>query len=106
MLGETPPAFGAPWFWSDRHGVHVEAVGTLDGRQAPGSRTVVRTADGTPDGVPQAAFLLAADGRLLGCAVVDLPLMVRAARRIIDRGLLPDADALADPSVDPRKLAR
>jgi 3-phenylpropionate/trans-cinnamate dioxygenase ferredoxin reductase subunit len=106
ILGETPPAFGAPWFWSDRHGVHVEAVGTLDGRQAPGSRTVARTADGTPDGVPQAAFLLAPDGRLLGCAVVDLPLMVRAARRIIDRGLVPDADALADPSVDPRKLAR
>jgi 3-phenylpropionate/trans-cinnamate dioxygenase ferredoxin reductase subunit len=102
LLGQPAPEFGAPWFWSDRHGVHVEAVGTLDERQAPEGRMVLRTADG----VPQAAFLLAADGRLLGCAVVDLPLMVRAARRIIDRGLVPDPDALADPTADPRKLAR
>lgn len=102
LLGEPAPAFGAPWLWSDRHGVHVEAVGTLDPRQAPGSRTVLRAVGG----VPQAAFLLAADGHLLGCAAVDLPLMVRAARRMIDRGLTPDPDALADPAVDPRKLAR
>lgn len=100
LLGQAPPEFGAPWFWSDRHGVHVEAVGTLDERQAPGGRTVLRTVDG----VPQAAFLLAADGRLLGCAVVDLPLIVRAARRIIDRGLVPDPEALADPTVAPRRL--
>ena len=102
MLGEEPPHFGAPWFWSDRHGVHVEAVGTLDERQMRGARTVLRAVDG----VPQAAFLLADDGHLLGCAAVDLPLMVRAARRIIDRGLMPDPQALADPAVDPRKLTR
>ncbi|MEA5455050.1 FAD-dependent oxidoreductase [Sinomonas sp. JGH33] len=102
MLGQEPPEFGAPWLWSDRHGVHVEAVGTLDERHASGARTLLRAVDG----VPQAAFLLAADGHLLGCAAVDLPLMVRAARRIIDRGIIPDPDALADPSVDPRKLTR
>ncbi|GAB2745038.1 NAD(P)/FAD-dependent oxidoreductase [Sinomonas soli] len=102
ILGEAPPEFGAPWFWSDRYGVHVEAVGTMDARQAPGARTVLREADG----VPVAAFLVAEDGRLLGAAAVDQPLVVRAARRIIDRGLVPDPDRLADPSVDPRKLAR
>ncbi|MDQ4502883.1 FAD-dependent oxidoreductase [Sinomonas sp. ASV322] len=102
MLGAEPPQFGAPWLWSDRHGVHVEAVGTLDERHAPGARTVLRMVDG----VPQAAFLLAADGHLLGCSAVDLPLVVRAARRIIDRGIVPDPDALADPSADPRKLTR
>jgi hypothetical protein len=32
--------------------------------------------------------------------------MIRAARRIIDRGLVPDPGALADPAVDPRKLTR
>jgi 3-phenylpropionate/trans-cinnamate dioxygenase ferredoxin reductase subunit len=102
ILGEAPPEFGSPWFWSDRYGVHVEAVGTMDARQAPGARTVLREADG----VPAAAFLVAEDGRLLGAAAVDQPLVVRAARRIIDRGLVPDPDRLADPSVDPRKLAR
>jgi 3-phenylpropionate/trans-cinnamate dioxygenase ferredoxin reductase subunit len=102
MLGDAPPEFGAPWFWSDRHGVHVEAVGTMDPRRAPGARTVLRVADG----VAAAAFLLAEDGHLLGCAAVDQPLVVRAARRIIDRGIIPDPERLADPSVDPRKLAR
>jgi hypothetical protein len=32
--------------------------------------------------------------------------MVRAARRIIDRGLILDPDALADPAIDPRKLTQ
>lgn len=100
LLGEAPPEFGAPWFWSDRYGVHVEAVGTMDARR--GGHVVLREADG----VTQAAFLLADDGRLLGCAVVDLPLMIRAARRIMDRGLIPDPTALADPSTDPRRLTR
>lgn len=102
MLGEAPAEVGAPWFWSDRHGVHVEAVGTMDARLAPGARTALREADG----VPVAAFLVAADGHLLGAAAIDQPLVVRAARRIIDRGLVPDPDRLADPSVDPRRLAR
>ncbi|WP_369046279.1 NAD(P)/FAD-dependent oxidoreductase [Sinomonas sp. P10A9] len=106
LLGQAPAEFGAPWFWSDRYGVHAEAVGTMDARQEPGARVVLRTEDGTVTGVPAAAFLLAEDGRLLGCAAVDQPLVVRAARRIIDRGIIPDPERLADPTVDPRKLAR
>lgn len=102
ILGEAAPEFGAPWFWSDRYGVHVEAVGTMDVRRAPDARTVLRDAGG----IPAAAFLLAEDGRLLGCAAIDQPLMVRAGRRIIDRGIIPDPDRLADPAVDPRRLAR
>ncbi len=98
MLGQAPPETGAPWFWSDRYGVHVEAVGTLDGRA--GGSTVLREVDG----VPQAAFLLADDGHLLGAAAVDLPLLIRAARRIMDRGLTPDRAALADPAVPARRL--
>lgn len=106
LLGQAPPEFGAPWFWSDRYGVHAEAVGTMDTRQEPGARTVLRTVDGSATGVPVAAFLLAEDGRLLGCAALDQPLVVRAARRIIDRGIIPDPERLSDPTVDPRKLAR
>lgn len=98
MLGEAAPDFGAPWFWSDRYGVHVEAVGTLGAH--PGTRTVLREVEG----VLQAAFLLGDDGHLLGAAAVDLPLVIRAARRIMDRGLTPDPHALADPAVPPRRL--
>jgi 3-phenylpropionate/trans-cinnamate dioxygenase ferredoxin reductase subunit len=74
-------------------------VGSLAG---PGA-VVVRRSD---DGVPSAAFRLAENGRLLGCAAVDGPLLVRAARRLIDRGTPVDPDVLADPAADPRKLAR
>ncbi len=98
MLGQAPPEFGSPWFWSDRYGVHVEAVGTFGG--ITGGTTVLREVDG----VPQAAFLLADDGHLLAAAAVDLPLLIRAARRIMDRGLTPDAGALADPAIPPRRL--
>ncbi|GAB4098084.1 NAD(P)/FAD-dependent oxidoreductase [Sinomonas halotolerans] len=98
----SPAGPGAPWFWSDRHGSHVEAVGTLDPGRSPGARTVLRELDG----VPVAAFLVARDGHLLGAASVDAPLIVRAARRIIDRGIVPDLARLADPAVDPRRLTR
>ena len=99
LLGQAPPEFGAPWFWSDRHGVHVEAVGSLAGQ----GTVVVRRTD---DGVPAAAFRLAEDGRLLGCAAVDGGLLVRAARRIIDRGVLVDPGLLVEPGADLRRLAR
>ncbi|MBD4476907.1 nitrite reductase, partial [Xanthomonas citri pv. citri] len=29
ILGEQADAPGAPWFWSDRHDAHVEAVGDM-----------------------------------------------------------------------------
>ncbi|WP_077489695.1 NAD(P)/FAD-dependent oxidoreductase [Sinomonas mesophila] len=99
LLGQAPPEFGAPWFWSDRHGVHVESVGSLAG---PGEVLVRRT----DDGVPTAAFRLAEDGRLLGCAAVDGGLLIKAARRIIDRGTVVDPETLADPGDDLRRRAR
>ena len=98
LLGQERPEHGASWFWSDRHGVHVEGVGSM-------------TADGTTvlrelDGAPAIAFRLDPDGYLVGCAAVDGGLAVRAARRIIDRRIRVDAADLADPSVNLKKLAR
>ncbi|MEE1620931.1 NAD(P)/FAD-dependent oxidoreductase [Zafaria sp. J156] len=98
LLRQAPPAHGAPWFWSDRHGVHVEGVG----RMAGAGTHVVRV----EGGVPVAAFLVDDGGRLAGCAAVDGGLTVRAARRIIDRGIPVDPAQLADPSVPLKKLAR
>lgn len=98
ILGQDLPQHGASWFWSDRHGVHVEGVGSLNG-------------DGTEihreqDGVTVASFLLNADGTMKGCAAIDGGLTVRAARRIIDRGIIVDQDKLADPAVSLKKLAK
>ncbi|MGL3805342.1 NAD(P)/FAD-dependent oxidoreductase [Paeniglutamicibacter sp. R2-26] len=98
LLGEELPVHGAPWFWSDRHGVHVEGAGDMG---AEGS-TVLRLVDGEP----VAAFRLDAGGRMLGAAAIDGGLTIRAARRIIDKGVIVDPAALADPEVPLKKLAR
>lgn len=98
LLGLDLPKHGVSWFWSDRHGVHVEGVGSMVGEGA----TIVREKDGEPFVV----FKLDADGYLAGCAAIDGGLAVRAARRIIDRRIPVDPEQLADPAVDLKKLAR
>lgn len=97
ILGEEPPDHGAPWMWSDRYGLHVEAVGDMTAGEP-----VLREVDGRP----VMAFRLGADGRMLGAAAIDGGVSVRAARRIIDRGIVVDPAQLADPSVALKKLMR
>ncbi|GAA1367177.1 FAD-dependent oxidoreductase [Arthrobacter rhombi] len=98
IAGGDLPAHGASWFWSDRHGVHVEGVGSMTGQGS----TVIREIDGKP----AIAFRLDDDGYLTGCAAIDGGLAVRAARRIIDRRIRVDPAQLADPTVNLKKLAR
>lgn len=98
IAGVDLPVHGASWFWSDRHGVHVEGVGSMT---APGT-TVIREIDGAP----AIAFRLDDDGYLTGCAAIDGGLAVRAARRIIDRRIRVEPAQLADPTVNLKKLAR
>ncbi|ASN50862.1 NAD(P)/FAD-dependent oxidoreductase [Sinomonas sp. R1AF57] len=98
LLGHERPEHGASWFWSDRHGVHVEGVGSMT---AEGT-TVLREVDG----VPTVAFRIDPDGYLVGCAAVDGGTAVRAARRMIDRRIKADPADLANPAVSLRTLAR
>lgn len=65
-----------------------------------------RIVDREVRGVVVASFALAADGTLRGAASIDDPMTVKAARRIIDRGIVVDAAALADPAVPVKSLAR
>ncbi|GAB2489820.1 FAD-dependent oxidoreductase [Luteococcus sediminum] len=97
LAGAPVPEPVAPWMWSDRHGVHAEAVGNLAGGQLV-SRVL--------DGVVQASFNLDITGRMVGAACIDGGQTVRAARRIIDRGIVVDAEQLADPSLPLKKLAK
>ncbi|AHH17693.1 putative putidaredoxin reductase [Nocardia nova SH22a] len=98
ILGSAPPAEGAAWFWTDRHGSHVEVTGSLGAAET----TVVRGEFGSP----QFAVLGLARGLVVGAAGVDDSATVRAARRLIDRRIAVDADALADPRTDLRALLR
>lgn len=96
MLGLDTPVKGCPWFWSDRHGVHLEAVGRLSGD----GDTVVR------DGAEHPAVFLVHGGVLVGAAAVDDTMTVRAARRLIDQRVPVRAEDLADPAVSLRSLLR
>ncbi|OKL53087.1 ferredoxin-NAD reductase [Bowdeniella nasicola] len=98
ILGQDPPTFGSSWFWSDRHGVHVEGIGSMT---EPG-HTVIREKDGKP----QLAFRIDDDGKVIGAVAIDGGMAVRAARRIIDRGKIVDPADLANPDIDLKKLAR
>lgn len=103
LLAEAGPSSGpepveAPWFWSDRYGVHVEAVGSMT---APG-QTITRMLDGEP-GV---SFRLDEDSRVIGCAAIDTSQAVRVARRLIARGTVVDPADLADPEVPFKQLMR
>lgn len=98
LLGEELPKHGASWFWSDRHGVHVEGVGSMAGE----GTTIVREVNGKPSVV----FRLDPDGYLTGCAAIDGGLSVRVARRLIDRRIRVDPQKLADPGIDLKKLTK
>lgn len=96
MLGLDVPERGASWFWSDRHGVHLEATGRLSG---PGE-LIVR------EGGDHPAVFLVEDGLLVGAAAIDDNNTVRAARRLIDQRVPVSADELADSAVTLRSLLR
>jgi 3-phenylpropionate/trans-cinnamate dioxygenase ferredoxin reductase subunit len=98
ILDQPAPEDGAPWFWTDRHQRHVEVVGRL----SVADRFLVR---GSMDGPSFSMFALL-DGLVVGAAAVDASTAIRAARRMIDRGLVLDPELLADPTQDLRKLVR
>ncbi|KJL26603.1 Rhodocoxin reductase [Microbacterium azadirachtae] len=96
MLGLEVPPRGAAWFWSDRHGVHLEAVGRLSG---PGE-LIVRAGGAHP------AVFLRDGGLLVGAAAIDDNNLVRAARRLIDLRVPVTPSDLADDTVSLRALLK
>jgi 3-phenylpropionate/trans-cinnamate dioxygenase ferredoxin reductase component len=98
ILGRPGPAGTAPWFWTDRHGLHVEAVGEM----AAADTVTLRGRLGEP---PFAAFGLRGQ-RVVAAVSVNDSAAVRAARRLIDRSIPVDPGRLADITTDLRKLLR
>lgn len=98
ILHQELPEHGASWFWSDRHGIHLEGVGRVHGEGQKIHRE--------ENGQVTTTFLLNEDGTMAGCAAIDGGLTVRAARRIIDRKIIVDPEKLADSTIPLKKLAR
>ena len=98
IVGGAAPPDTASWFWTDRHGVHVEVVGALGNAD----QFLQRGSIGQP---PFSVFALQG-GRVVGAVSVGDSTAVRAARRLIDRGITVDPAQLSDPATDLRKLVR
>ena len=98
ILDLPAPETSASWFWTDRHGLHVEAVGRI----ADAVETVTRGRIGDP------AFSVfgLAGGRVVGAVAVNEPNAARAARRLIDRRVPVETSRLADAGTDLRRLLR
>lgn len=98
ILGTTPPADTAPWFWTDRHGLHVEVVGAFSNVDHAATRGVFGEA-------PFSLFGMR-EGQVVGAVSVGDSTAARAARRMIDRRTPVTAAQLSDPGTDLRKLLR
>ncbi|NHC12538.1 NAD(P)/FAD-dependent oxidoreductase [Motilibacter deserti] len=98
LLGAEPPAPAAPWFWTDRYGVHVEVAGTVPQDGVP----VLR---GDPESGSFAVFFLE-DGRLAAAVSVGRGPEARASRRLVDAAAAVGPAQLSDEAVDLRRLAR
>jgi 3-phenylpropionate/trans-cinnamate dioxygenase ferredoxin reductase subunit len=96
ILGLAPEPARAPWFWTDRYGTHLEMTGLYDA-----SATAVRRGD-IEAGAGTVFYLR--DGRCVGAVSLERPLDIRAAQRMIDRGVPVDADRLADVGTDLRRM--
>ncbi|MFJ7044376.1 NAD(P)/FAD-dependent oxidoreductase [Streptomyces sp. NPDC101112] len=98
ILGLPGTDAGAPWFWSDRYGTRLEAIGTM----ADAERTVLR---GT---VESGAFLTFGmrDERVVAAAAIDRTRDIKVVRRIVDRGIAVAPAELADESTDLRSLLK
>ena len=98
ILGSPPPVDTTPWFWTDRHGLHVEAIGSMSNATTTATR-------GTVGDRTFAVFGLREDVIVAAVAVNDSH-AVRAARRMADRRIRVSAAQLADADTDLRKFLR
>lgn len=98
LLGADAPAEPASWFWSDRYGSRLEAVGTM----ADADGTVRR---GDAESGAFTVFGLSA-GRVVAAAAIDRPKDIKAAQRLIARAVAVAPERLADESVELRALLR
>lgn len=102
MAGGDSAFARVPWFWSDQYDLGLQITGLPD----PAYRTVTRhlAADA------RLLFHLAGDGRLMAASGIGtgnaVAKNIRLAEMLIEKGLSPDADALADPAVNLKKLLR
>lgn len=95
IMGTEPDAPTPQWVWSDQFGHDAQAVG----------RVIPKAHEHLVHRGANAIFVVDGD-QLIGAAALDEHMVIRAATRMITRGIAVDPEQLADTSVSIRKLTR
>ena len=100
MLERAEPISGVPWFWSDQYDLSLQIAGLAEGADIHVRREL-------RDGA-FVLFHLGPDGRLLAASGIGagnaVAKDIRLAEMLIARGAHPDPAALADPTVNLKRL--
>ncbi len=98
LLGGPPqPYQPVPWFWSEQGGMRLQMVGLLD----PGPVRTVRRAGAQPSSFSLFHF----QKELLRCAeAVNAPADFMVARKLLEAGVQPTPERIADPAQPLRTL--
>ncbi|GAA3482613.1 NAD(P)/FAD-dependent oxidoreductase [Streptomyces yanii] len=98
LLGADAPAEPASWFWSDRYGSRLEAVGSMADAEETVRRGEMRSGAFTVFGLNA--------GRVVAAAAIDRPKDIKAAQRLIARAVAVAPQRLTDESAELRALLR
>lgn len=92
LMGKDRPFTATPWFWSDQYDVKLQMAGLSAGHD----RSVVR---GSLDDAAFSIFYWR-EGRLVACDSINRPQDHMAARKLLDKGVSPSPEEIADPAFD------
>lgn len=98
ILGAGKPYVPRPWFWSDQYDVKLQIAGLNTGY------TRVVTRPGADAG--HVSFWYYGGGRLLAVDAMNEPRAYMVGKRLIEGGLSPDPEAVADPDTDLKALLK
>lgn len=98
MLGQDVSYQELPWFWTDQYDNHIEGCGLV----FAGDEVIVR---GSGESGSMTVFYLRNEV-LVATSSLNQTNDVRAAMRLIMRGVTPPRSILSDPSIDLRKYER
>lgn len=97
MTGTADEYAQIPWFWTDQYGINIQLVGVL----ASGQDYVARRYDDH-----KFVYFYFTDRKLIGAFAFNSGKDIRATQKLLERGISPDPQKLADPGQDLRKLLK
>jgi 3-phenylpropionate/trans-cinnamate dioxygenase ferredoxin reductase component len=98
LMGRERPFHATPWFWSDQYDVKLQMAGLSHGYD----QVIAR---GDVDKPAFSAFYLRA-GRLIAVDSLNRISDHMLAKRLLDNGVLPTAEQIADPGFDLHSLVK